>query len=196
MYKFILTFLFSLFTVTSFAQFNVYARMLGIPNGKPQKLVIETTGEVYTFDKEGRLTSVSNGENEIRYSWNGQKIKFTAYQNGNKLGEDYMTVTTNTDREVSISLLEGDGTIKETYRENGSEDQFILSSNGQSMIETCYYNSEEDKYPYKVTQSFQGQTETLLMSGYEFDAKGNLVKRIIKNNGQSITEIRTISYYD
>ena len=187
-------FLFLAFTaLSSSAQFNVYARMFGITNGKPQKIVMETTGEVFTFDKDGRLISYSLDNDEIRYSWNGQKITLTAYQNGKKIGEDYMTVTNNTDREVLLSLPSG--TVKETYRANGSEDQSILSSNGQSMVETCFYNSEEDRCPYKVTQSFQGQTETILISGYEFDAKGNWIKSTVKSNGQTMTEIRTITYY-
>ena len=167
--------------------------MFGITNGIPQKIVMETTGEVIIFDKEGRIKSFSLGGDEIRYSWNGQKITLTAYQNGNKLGEDYMTVTTNNDHEISILLP--NGTLKETYRANGSEEQSILSSNGQSMVETCYYNSEEDKVPYKCTQSFEGQTEILMLSGYQLDSRGNWVRRTTKCNGQSMTEIRTITYF-
>lgn len=193
MKKIIFFILLAMTAMASSAQFNVYARMFGITNGIPQKIVMESTGEVFSFDKEGRLTLYTIGENEIRYSWHGNKITLTAYQNGNKIGEDYMTVISNTDREILLSLP--DGTVKETYRANGSEDQSILSSNGQSMVETCFYNSEEERSPYKVTQTFQGQTETILVSGYEFDVKGNWIKSAVKSNGQTMTEIRTITYY-
>lgn len=194
MKRIIYSLLLSLIAVSSFAQYNVYSRMFGITNGKVQKIVMETTGEVFVFDREGRITSYSMGTNEIRYSWNGNKITLAAYQDGNKLGEEYMTVTTNTAQEVSISLP--GGTVTETYRANGSEDKSVITSNGQSMVETCFYRSESDKSPYKFTVSMQGQTETFEISGYQFDAKGNWTKQTVKNNGQSQTDIRTITYYN
>lgn len=198
MKKFFLSLLFILFTVSSFAQFNgaqfnVYARMFAITKGKPQKIVFETTGEAITFDQQGRITSYSMGTDEIRYSWNGDKITLTAYQNGNKLGEEYMTVTANTSNKVSISMP--GGTVTETYRANGSEEKSVITSNGQSMTETCYYKSDSDVSPYKYTLSVQGHTETFDISGYQYDAMGNWIKRTINNNGQSLTEIRTITYY-
>lgn len=194
MKRIIYSLLLSLIAVSSFAQFNVYTRMFQITNGKVQKIVMETTGEVFTFDREGRITSYSMGTDEIRYSWSGNKITLAAYQNGNKLGEEYMTVTTNNTREVSITLP--GGTVTESFRANGSSEKSIITSNGQSMVETCFYHSESDTSPYKYTISMQGQTETFEISGCQFDSKGNWIRQTVKNNGQSQTDIRTITYYN
>ena len=194
MKKFFLSLLLCLFAVSSFAQFNVYARMFQIYSGKVQKIVMETTGEVYKFDREGRITFYSMGPSEIRYSWSGNKITLAAYQNGNKMGEEHWTVTKNTFNEISISMP--NGTISESYRENGSHKKSVISSNGQSMIEVPYYYSESEMNPYKYTLTIQGQTETFELSGYQFDAKGNWTKQTMKNNGQSQTDIRTITYYN
>lgn len=194
MKKLFLSLLFCMFAVSSFAQFNVYARMFQVYSGKVQKIVVETTGEVFKFDREGRIISYSMGPSEIRYSWSGNKITLAAYQDGNKMGEEYWTVTKNTSSEISISMP--NGTISESYRENGSWKKSVISSNGQSMIEVPYYHSESEKNPYKYTLSIQGQTETFELSGYQYDAKGNWTKQTIKNNGQSQTDIRTITYYN
>ena len=193
MKKIIFSLMLILFASTSFAQYNVYARMFGITNGQPQKLVVETTGEVVTFDRTGRITSYAIGTDELRYSWDGSRITIAAYQGGNKLAEDYMTVTTNTSHEVVISLP--GATVKEVYRANGSESQSIISSNGQSMVEQCYYNSDSDVAPYRITLSADGDSETSDFSGYQYDAEGNWIVRTIKVNGQSQIEIRTITYY-
>lgn len=194
MKKIFLSLLLCLFAVSSFAQFNVYARMFQIYSGKVQKIVVETTGEVFKFDREGRITSYSMGPSEIRYSWSGNKITLAAYQNGNKMGEEYWTVIKNTSNEISISMP--NGSITESYRENGSWKKSVISSNGQSMIQVPYYHSESEMNPYKYTLSIQGQTETFELSGYQFDAKGNWTKQTTKNNGQSQTDFRTITYYN
>jgi len=193
MKRFIFLLLLSFVTVSSFAQFNVYARMHGIYYGKPQKVVIETTGEVITFDREGRIKSNSMGDNEIRYTWNGNKITLTAYQNGKKLGEEYMTVTSNTTSEIVVSMP--NGTLRETYRSNGTHEKSVLTSNGQSIIETSFYKTSSDKSRYKFTVSAQGQTDTYEVSNCQTDSKGNWIRMTSKLNGQSETEIRNITYY-
>lgn len=194
MKRFIYSLLLSFIAVSSFAQFNVYTRMFQITNGKVKKIVMETTGEVFTFDREGRISSYSMGNDELKYSWSGNKITLSAYQNGKKMGEEYMTVTKNTTQEVSISLP--GGTVTESFRANGSSEKSVITSNGQTMVETCFYHSDSDTTPYKYTLSMQGQTETFEISGCQYDSKGNWIRQTLKNNGQSQTDIRTISYYD
>lgn len=189
-----LSFFLSLLTLTSFAQMNIYARMFGIVNGQVKTIVMETTGEVFNFDKEGKLLSYTMGTSEIRYSWKGNKVTLAAYQDGNKMGEEYITVTKNTATEIAISLP--NGTVTETYRAVGGEAKATTTSNGVSMVETAFYRSESDKYPYKYTISLQGQTETLEISGYQYDSHGNWIRQTIKSNGESQTDIRTITYYN
>lgn len=193
MKKIFLSLLLCLFAVSSFAQFNVYARMWDVYGGV-KKIVIETSGEVLLFDREGRLTSNTMGTDEFRYSWNGNKITVSAYQNGKKLGDDYMTVTRNTAREISISLP--NGTITETYHANGRWEKIVFSSNEGSIVESSFYHSDSDKSPYKFTSSINGQVETFEIHGVQYDAKGNWVKRTLRLNGESETEIRTITYYN
>ena len=194
MKKVILLLLMNLITMSTFAQQNVYARMFSIISGNVKTIVYEMSGDVNTFDKEGRLVSCKNGINELRYSWNGNKIKVSAYQDGKKLGEEYMTVSKNTPQEISITLP--GGIVTETYRPDGAEDKSVIKSNGATMEETCYYHSDSDKHPYKYTISLQGQTETFELSGYQYDSYGNWIKRTVRNNGVSQTEIRTITYYN
>jgi hypothetical protein len=194
MKRIIYSLLLSFIAVSSFAQWNIYQRMFQVNNGKVRTIVLETTGEVYTFDRKGRINSYLKGTYEIKYSWSDNKVTLAAYQNGKKLEEAYLTVTKNTPDEVSISLP--GGTVTETYRANGSEDKAVANLNGQLMVETCFYHSESENSPYKYTISMHGQTETFEISGYKFDAKGNWTKQTLKNNGQSQTEIRTITYYD
>lgn len=194
MKKILISLLLCLYAVSSFSQFNVFARMFDIKEGKVKKIVIETSGETLLFDREGRLTSNSMGTDEIRYSWNGNKITVAAFQNGKKLGEDQMTVLKNTVREISISLP--GGTITETYNANGRLEKTALSSNEGSIIETYFYHSESDKYPYKYTSLINGHVETVEIHNVQYDAKGNWIKQTLKSNGESETEIRTITYYN
>lgn len=190
----ILCMVMSLMTIAGFAQTNIYARMYGIIGGQVKSIIVETSGEVSNFDREGKLISCRLGENELKYSWKGNKVTVSAYQNGNKLGEEYITVTKNTAEEVCLTF--SGGTLTETYRSNGGEDKSIISSNGMSMVETCYYRSDSDTYPYKCTFSFQGETKTMEMSNYQYDAKGNWVRQTTTVDGNSQTDIRTITYWD
>lgn len=194
MKKLILSLVMCLMTLSGFAQTNIYAKMLGIVEGRVKSIVSETSGEVYTFDKDGKVLSYKIGDNELRYSWKGETVTMSAYQGGNKLGEETLTVTKNTAEEVCITFP--GGTMTETYRSNGGEDKSIMTSNGMSMVETCFYKSETDRYPYKYTFSMQGQTESIEVSDYQYDARGNWVKQTIKSNGNSQTNIRTITYWE
>jgi hypothetical protein len=190
------TLLMMLVSLASFAQtevFNVNAKMWAVYKGNPQKLVIEESGEVVRFDRNGRVTSYMVGTDEIRYVWNGNKITLSAYQNGNKIGDEYMTVISQTSKEINISAT--GVTVRETFNNDGQGHQLVMTSNGQTMTETIFYKDDAQHTPTKIVTSFGGQTETIEVKSLAKDIIGNWIKMTASHNGQPTTVTRSITYY-
>lgn len=189
-----LTIVLILVGLTTYAQItNVTKKMWSVGNGNPQELVIEESGETIRFDKQGRVVSYSIGTDEIRYSWNGEKIKLTAYREGKKLGDEYITITTQTANEIVITTSEG--TYHETYNSFGEQEQSITTTNGQTLTETMHYKNDAQHTPYAISISYAGQTETANITSISRDTHGNWIKMSITAEGKTQTANRRITYY-
>lgn len=179
---------------TAIAQTNVNAQMWCVNHGTPQKLMIEESGEVVCFDRKGRVTSYSIGTDVIRYSWSGNKITLSGYQNGTKVGEEYITISSQTDTEIVLTL--SGGSIRETYNSDGQEHQSFMTSNGQTLTETVSYENDALHTPSKIVRSLGNQSETVIINSLSRDTYGNWVKMSISSNGQTQTVTRSILYYE
>ena len=182
-----------LVNISTSAQTNVFARMWSVYNGKPKKIVDETTGEVIQFDRSGRVTSYSMDEYEYRYYWNSDKITVASYENGKKVGEAYFEVKLNTTYEVYITFA--GGYVRELYNAAGFEKESTISSNGEEIVERVYYSDEKKFSPKMVTLTVGEQSEATSFGDIAYDDYNNWIRCKKTTKGKSEISIRTIMYY-
>ena len=140
-------------------------QMFNIYYGQPMTLVQSSSAMPGTmtieFDRSGRVLSKSGGDGKMVYNWSsdGTSVEVKAYNNGQYVGSGMIYIEQMTSEKYKYTA---DGASFEvTFRSNGSVNKMIMSSGGQSMSTTYYYNSSTDVYPYKIVSAGGGHTGPL-----------------------------------
>jgi len=174
-------------------------QMFNIYYGQPMTLVQSSSAMPGTmtieFDRSGRVLSKSGGDGKMVYNWSsdGTSVEVKAYNNGQYVGSGMIYIEQMTSEKYKYTA---DGASFEvTFRSNGSVNKMIMSSGGQSMSTTYYYNSSTDVYPYKIVSAGGGQSIALSVTGIDKDSKGNCIKFTQSAQGHSVVSTNTISYY-
>ena len=179
---------------TMMAQYNIFARMNGIPNGHPKQVIINDGQECHNYDAEGRLISAKDSMFELQYKWDGDIVTIENYQNGVLNGSDMVLITCNTPEKIVLTTESG-LVITTYFNKNNIGYLSQIEGGGQSMEIESIFLSPDDYFPYATLQTSGNMSDQCEWSDWVTDAQGNWISNTITYNGQSMTQTRSITYY-
>lgn len=180
-----------------YAQNLIHFKMCDVSNGKVKSIKIvepQQCIQEWDFLENGRISSYEVNGYKFDYEWIGDKeAKCSLSHEGAFMQSDYMYINSFTNEFYDFDA--GDINTKLWFNKNGCQDHSVITQNNQSLINTYYYENEDDDYPYKI------ETETGIFRQVTFihvlkrDSLNNVIEYSVTCNGQTINYVRNISYY-
>lgn len=174
------------------AQQNIYF-------GHPKSAVITNSQGTTTneFDRQGRITSITQGNMRMVYDWaaDNSSVTMSMYQGQNLVDSGTVEISVFTPREYKYNIG-GQADMTVTFRPNGSIDKMVMRNPQMTVTMTYYYRSADDMYPYAVEQAMGEQSAKLSVTIDETDAMGNPAVYTQEMMGNKDVTRTTIEYYD
>lgn len=176
---------------------NITASQLNIYFGHPKQVtVVNPQGTAVTeFDKEGRITSVTQGNMKMVYDWapDGKTITLSMYIGVNIQEAGVIEVTEFT--KEALRYKAGVNDMSVTFKENGAIDTCIMKTPQGEAVTKYLYRNTADAHPYACDMSMGDQGMKLAITINKTDDKGNSIEFTQELMGQKQVTTMQIEYY-
>lgn len=176
---------------------NITASQLNIYFGHPKQVtVVNPQGTAVTeFDKEGRITSVTQGNMKMVYDWapDGKTITLSMYIGVNMQEAGVIEVAEFTKRDLKYKV--GVNEMSATFKDNGAVDTMVMKSPQGEMMTKYLYRNPDDAYPYAGEMTMGEQAMKVALTVDKTDDKGNVTEFTQELMGQKQVTTMQIEYY-
>lgn len=176
---------------------NITASQLNIYFGHPKQVtVVNPQGTAVTeFDKEGRITSVTQGNMKMVYDWapDGKTITLSMYIGVNMQEAGVIEVAEFTKRDLKYKV--GVNEMSVTFKDNGAVDTMVMKSPQGEMMTKYLYRNPDDAYPYAGEMTMGEQAMKVALTVDKTDDKGNVTEFTQELMGQKQVTTMQIEYY-
>lgn len=176
---------------------NITASQLNIYFGHPKQVtVVNPQGTAVTeFDKEGRITSVTQGNMKMVYDWapDGKTITLSMYIGVNMQETGVIEVAEFTKRDLKYKV--GVNEMSVTFKDNGAVDTMVMKSPQGEMMTKYLYRNPDDAYPYAGEMTMGEQAMKVALTVDKTDDKGNVTEFTQELMGQKQVTTMQIEYY-
>lgn len=176
---------------------NITASQLNIYFGHPKQVtVVNPQGTAVTeFDKEGRITSVTQGNMKMVYDWapDGKTITLSMYIGVNMQESGVIEVAEFTKRDLKYKV--GVNEMSVTLKDNGAVDTMVMKSPQGEMMTKYLYRNPDDAYPYAGEMTMGEQAMKVALTVDKTDDKGNVTEFTQELMGQKQVTTMQIEYY-
>lgn len=176
---------------------NITASQLNIYFGHPKQVtVVNPQGTAVTeFDKEGRITSVTQGNMKMVYDWapDGKTITLSMYIGVNMQEAGVIEVAEFTKRDLKYKV--GVNEMSVTFKDNGVVDTMVMKSPQGEMMTKYLYRNPDDAYPYAGEMTMGEQAMKVALTVDKTDDKGNVTEFTQELMGQKQVTTMQIEYY-
>lgn len=177
---------------------NLTAAQMNIYFGHPKKVTVSNSQGVVTteFDREGKITGISQGNMRMVYDWasDGKNVTLSMYQGQNIQDSGNISITT-----LSKSLYKytigGVVEMSVVFKENGAVEKLNISNPQMSTTMTYFYHNSQDIYPYAIEQSMGDQAMKLAVTINKTDSYGNAIEYTQEAMGMKDVSHLAIEYY-
>lgn len=177
---------------------NLTASQMNIYFGSPKKATVTTPQGVAVteFDKEGRITSMTQGNMKMTYDWNVEpgKVIASMYQ-GPNLSDSGEIIVSKMTPEILEYNIPGMGEMEFNFKKNGAVDRSVMKTPQMEIVSVYLYKNPDDVYPYAIENEIAGQKITVNVSVDKTDAMGNAIEYTQESMGQSMTSKMDLEYY-
>lgn len=176
---------------------NITASQLNIYFGQPKRAtVVNPQGTAVTeFDKEGRITSVTQGNLKMAYDWapDGKSITVSMYLGVNMQEGGVIEVTEFTKKDLKYKV--GVNEMSVTFKDNGAVDTMMMKAPQGEVVTRYLYRNPEDAYPYAGEMTMGEQAMKVALTVDKTDDKGNVTEFTQELMGQKQVTTMQIEYY-
>lgn len=176
---------------------NLTAAQMNIYFGHPSKVKM-SNGQgavVVEFDRDGRITSVIQGNMRMAYDWSADRdsVTLSMYQGPNIKDAGLIQISefTKTAYKYRVSGLE----YAVRFKENGTVISSVTSNSQMSMTTSYLYRDESDIFPYAMEQTMGDQAIRWTVTINQTDSCGNPTEFTQETIGMKNVTRFEIEYY-
>lgn len=177
---------------------NLVAAQMNIYFGHP-KTVIQNNSQgtiVTTFDYEGRILSISQGNMRMDYDWanDGKSVIVSMYQGADIKDSVAISISEMSNKKLKYNI--GDIVNFEiSFKSNGAVEHCVNSNPQMTVTTDYYYKNIDDFYPYSYEMYMGDQSIKISLIIDKMDSIGNAIEYTQELMGQKDSSRLEIEYY-
>lgn len=177
---------------------NLTASQLNIYFGSPKKATVTNSqGTIIAeFDRNGRVTKVTQGNMSFKYDWStdGKEVTVSMYQGANFQDSGLINVLENSPSRLKYVI--GDmATMDISFKNNGAVEKIQMSNPQGNGTMTYFYDNASDVFPYAIEMSTGVQSAKISVTIDKTDSYGNPTAYTQEIMGQKEVTKMIIEYY-